>query len=384
MPNGERRPGIFDRILEGVGTLTGVPGRGQLSEEARRDLQRRGLLSLGSSLLEASGPSLTPRSPTASFGTALRGAREAVAGATPGAGVPPEFLSQLDPNDPSSFSRVATMLTRAGLLGPAAAVAKIGQDVAPKEGARLSFHTRPDGSIVGLDPRSGEMVSQLEPLKTQGGHVTLSPEQARMRDTIRDDMVREGGTLLEQGQTFGQIIANAQDLKNAIEGGNRSDARVAARAIIAATARLNDPGSIIREPEFARYAKAGGVREQFEAIFEDLISGTLPTSLINSIVRNATEQVRNAQLQYEGVHVKTARERMQDVGLPAELLREPDPFSLWEMFTEGTGVPTPFISSGGGGTLLDRARAAIDGVDQTGGGLLDRIRQEAPAGRPRR
>jgi hypothetical protein len=378
--------GIFDRILEGVGTLTGVPREGQLSEDARRDLQRQGLLSLGTSLLEASGPSLTPKSPTASFGRAISSAREAVAQAAPAGGIPPEFLAQIDPNDPSSFARVATLLTRAGLLEPAAAVAKIGQDVATKEGARLSFHTRPDGSIVGLDPRSGEMVSHLEPLKTQGGHVQLSPEQARMRDTIRDDLVKEGGTLLELGQTFGLIIANAQDMKNAIESDDRSAAAIAKEAIIAATAKMNDPGSIVRGPEFDRYATAGNAKQRIAAIFEDFLSGTLPVSLLNSIVRNATEQVRAAQQQYEGVHVKSARERMLDVGLPAEMLREPDPFSLWSMFTAGTGTPPPFVPPEGGPSLLERSRAAINGIDASGevSGFVDRVRQETPAGRPRR
>ena len=88
--------------------------------------------------------------------------------------------------------------------------------------------------------------------------------------------------------------------------------------------------------------RLGSFGQRVTGLVDRFLSGTISVDVLNSIVRQAEFQLRDARQQYREVYVKSARGRLASIGIDAKHLNEPDPFRLFEQSTT-TGIPAPFV-----------------------------------------
>lgn len=343
---------LFDRISEGGNRLFGAP-QGLLSPEEQRFMQQRGLLGLGSSLLRSSGPSTEPVGLGQAIGEAIpQGQAQAFQGlqqqdflqqrqaAQQAAQARAQTLRQATEGERLDFNNVVQKLLKSGEVGTAGEIADIANKLST-EGARLQFMKMDDGTIVALDPFSGEKRAEIG-MQIGDKIVTLNPEQFRLVDTVRDDFIREAQPFLDQSNAFSRLGAAATDLRAAIQGNKRQEASAAADMLITQFVLLGEPRSVVRDPEFRRAATTGGVPQRVESILEGLFSGTLSVDVLNSIARQGDLQFQQAGKQYNEVFLPPARQRLEDAGINGKFLREPNPWKE-RAKTQDLDIPEPFV-----------------------------------------
>lgn len=344
-----RSPTLFDRIADGRQRLE--QPQGLLSDDEKRAMRSEGLLGFGAAMLRASGPSQYPIGLGQALGEAIPAGQEAEwrgletqdwlqqrRAAKQAAEAKQQALQAATSGEDVDFDEVVRGLLRSGDVETAGEIADIAKSL------RLHFMKGDDGTIYALDPFTGEKRNAIG-MEVGDEIVTLNPDQMAAVNTIRDDLIKEAGGLLDQASSYSRISGGAEDLKAAVQSGNRSDAAAAAASVINAYARLLDPGSIVREPEFRRVLSTGSLPARIESLLEMLFSGTMSVDVLNSIVRQSEIQMNKAREQYREVYVPSARDRIRDAGLPTRFLREPDPFRLFERSTTAE-IPEPFIPSG--------------------------------------
>lgn len=323
------RPSLFDRIADGGNRLFGLP-RGLLSEEEQRFAQQQGLLGLGGSLLRASGPSREPVGLGQAIGEAIpQGQAAAFQGlqtqgflqqrqaAQQAAQRRSEILAQTSPED---LQETMQQLVTAGDLDGALQISKLLEST-QAEGARLL--QVPAGDRVELrDPITGELVATVP--KAEAAETSKQFEQ---ENALLGRFISVSGDERSVALSYRSVLAAAQDPTAAGD-----------LALIFSFMKMLDPGSVVREGEFATAQNAANVPGRVRNAYNRIVDGTrLNTEQRADFVNQAHNKARTTDRGLQE-RIRQFGERAERAGLDPRNVTL-DPFAGLEIPDRGTEIP---------------------------------------------
>jgi hypothetical protein len=294
---------------------------GLLTEEDYKNAQRQGMLSLGAGLLAQSGPSTVPVGFGQAVGRALQGAQDTYQGAL---GSMTERRGQAAT---IGNLRLKQQQAEAAAQGRAQILAKypmpdgknpdalrqwIDQtlpmwvQVDPETAGRLvevrkTMNTdarNPQqvdlgGKVVLRDPATGQIV--FEGAKTAPPRDTAAGEEQRAEMTRQRTFTREQ-QLARQFEARTKDFAEIADKAMVVFESARDPSAAGDLSLIFAYMKLLDPGSVVREGEFATAANTGSVPESVWGKYNRIIAGErLAQPVRDDFVQRARMLVRGNQ-----------------------------------------------------------------------------------------
>lgn len=217
-------------------------------------------------------------------------------------------LQAMDPNNDEHAAVVSSMVDRAAIVSTM---------------LDSPFEEMRDAGVA-------ELSTLLEDIHSAG----LNVEQQRVRDaeleaaglteewammnTVADDLHRESTGFLEQRAAFGRILASASNPDAAGD-----------LALIFNYMKLLDPGSTVREGEFATAQNAAGVEDRVRAFYNNIMTGErlLPETRTEFVNRSRTlySDARASQVERNTRYLGRARSGgvreslLADLALPIEV-----------------------------------------------------------------
>lgn len=210
-------------------------------------------------------------------------------------------------------SRTADWLESQG-LGPLAQGVRSGA-LTGQEAMALATKSAPKGQVVGnriVDPTTGKVIYD-------GGPDQDAVQKARKEFTSLPQVK----AFSEQTSAYGRIIASAEDPSPAGD-----------LALIFNYMKVLDPGSVVREGEFATAQNAGGVDQRVRSLYNNIISGERLTPEQRSdfadratrLYQEADQQYRSLAGQYSGFATAAGlpvEQVIPDFGYSGELYQTP-------------------------------------------------------------
>lgn len=249
---------------------------------------------------------------TVSFGELL-----AMAGMTPDPSAPQTPTETIEPDTPEKAHLVAFARSR-GKTVSQLSEAEIREAT---KGFRQADDRPPDPTL--------QAIRELTLAQTRAAGPQLSPAQSAYRNTMADDYMRDSKDYVTRLQAYQSIRAAAQNPSAAGD-----------LALIFSYMRMLDPGSTVREGEFANAQNAAGVPDQIRNAYNRMVSGErLNPRQRADFVRQAQRQFTQAQQRQKGLlKVYTERATRGRIN-PADVVID---------FDDVFGVDTTPINVGGG------------------------------------
>jgi hypothetical protein len=197
------------------------------------------------------------------------------------------------------------------LLAQAKAEGKDTTDPKVRAEIRDSANTRfKEKSQSPDDPILNEMRQmRIELMRRQANTPDLSPAQFNMANRLSDDFARDSKDFVQRGQSYGTVLAAAQDPSAA---GDLS--------LIFAYMKMLDPGSVVREGEFATAQNSAGIPDRIRNVYNKAISGErLAPNQRLDFVKQA-RAIYGASKQRQDQLVKTFTTRALRAKVPVELV----------------------------------------------------------------
>lgn len=160
------------------------------------------------------------------------------------------------------------------------------------------------------DPILNEMrLMRIEQMRRQVNSPDLSPAQFNMANRLSDDFARDSKDFVQRGQSYGTVLAAAADPSAA---GDLS--------LIFAYMKMLDPGSVVREGEFATAQNTAGVPDRIRNAYNKLISGErLAPNQRQDFVKQA-KAIYGASKSRQDQLVKTFTTRALRAKVPVEMV----------------------------------------------------------------
>ena len=262
-----RGPGLFDRVRQGAESLFGV--RDVDNIRARRAGLDAGLSRFGTTLLQLSGPQSRPVSVAQGLGAGIEAGRDAATGGVDRRAaldaqeveVRRDFqkrqilqrFANADLTDPNTLREMATGLSAGGFLDEAKTVSDVLEGLSSEGGRavevdlndRVQLYT-PDGQTLLHEIQKGGKTTEqfTQSLQLANQFIRLTDEQAQTANNL------------------GKVVAAAQRPSATGDVG-----------LIFAFMKMIDPGSVVRESEFAVAQNTGGVFTRGWALFNRVRNG---------------------------------------------------------------------------------------------------------------
>jgi hypothetical protein len=141
-----------------------------------------------------------------------------------------------------------------------------------------------------------------------------------MANKLADDFARDSKDFVQRGQSYGTVLAAAKDPSAA---GDLS--------LIFAYMKMLDPGSVVREGEFATAQNTAGVPDRIRNLYNRIISGERLNPNQRAEFVNQAKAVYGAAKQRQDAIVRTYTERAKVARVPEGLV----------VMDYGAGVETP-------------------------------------------
>jgi Arc/MetJ-type ribon-helix-helix transcriptional regulator len=160
------------------------------------------------------------------------------------------------------------------------------------------------------DPLLNEMrAMRIEQMRRQQNVPDLSPVQFNMANKLADDFTRDSKDFVQRAQSYGTVLASAKDPSAA---GDLS--------LIFAYMKMLDPGSVVREGEFATAQNAASVPDRIRNVYNKAISGErLGAGQRGDFVARAKGIYGSAKQRQDAI-VQTYTTRAQRAKLPPEMV----------------------------------------------------------------
>lgn len=159
------------------------------------------------------------------------------------------------------------------------------------------------------EAESAEKQREMLENAIQNGEIILTKEQQDTAFKLQDDYERESDEFIKQADAYDRIIASAQDPSAAGD-----------LALIFNYMKVLDPGSTVREGEFANAENSAGVPARIRAQYNKAISGErLPTEQRNDFVNRAT-MLYDSAAKSQDKRVEQFSTRASQFGVPAEVV----------------------------------------------------------------
>lgn len=322
---------LIDRVAGGI---LGVPDGLDELGVSRREVIGDALSGFGRSLLQSTRktPARLGRStPLSRIGDALDAARGSAAGSVGQQQAVAEIQREKQRRDILAGGGDIEALIEAGFIKDAGDLARARQAVEAAK-PKLVFQEMPDGSLEALDPNTGDTVRKIG--AGNKDQITLTPDQNQIVTGVRREFVRDTAVQMDQATQVLRIKAAAGQLQKAINSGDRRRASAASLTMIMAYARLNDPGSVVRSEEVrVIFERVGSITQKVDNFIEQLRSGTMSLSVLNSITEAAGEQIAAAKTFYDA-QLDASNLRLSDNGIRPEFLRAAKLFGTFEEVLE--------------------------------------------------
>lgn len=304
---------------------------GENYEDEKRSALNMGLLSAGLQGLAASGPSLMPVSAGQVLGQAgmagLAGYQDQLAGAERGAlqGMELDTMREQQESQ-AAFKAALPQVFQNGKINYEAAqqlalaypeqmgqvMSSLKATQAPKPPGRKTeiidiFNDQGEKIKAIVDTNSGKIISQIgAPVP---GETPSQEDVNKQIATARKEFtslppVKE---FASQAASYGRIVASADNPSPAGD-----------LALIFNYMKVLDPGSAVRETEFANAQNAGSVPTRIRSLYNNVLEGTrLTAEQRKDFVNRGTRIYKDAERQYEGLS-NQYREFAETAGLPSD------------------------------------------------------------------
>lgn len=203
-----------------------------------------------------------------------------------------------------------------------------------------------EGQIL-IDPVTGKQIAAGNP-KAVNKLGELTPAQANAAFKLADDYEKASKDISAVTGNYNRLLS----VQN-------SDSPAGDMSLIFSFMKIQDPGSVVREGEYANAQNAGAVSDQIRNLYNKVISGTRLTPEQRKDFVSQAANLYNATLQQQNIINKQFAERSQKFGIPPEYVVR----DLGSYTTNSTTDDT--------GSLEDQARNA--GIDST---ILQSMRSE--------
>lgn len=171
--------------------------------------------------------------------------------------------------------------------------------------------TTPTGTPPSRTPTPPSRTPTPVPQLTEDGFEipVLDPKQRVIAMQLQDDYRAEASTFRTQTEAYGRVTASASDPSAA---GDLS--------LIFAYMKMLDPGSVVREGEFATAQNSGSIPQQLVAIYNKVRTGKrLSDSQRNDFINRAGTIYQQATKQHQNL-IKEYGRRAQIQGLPTNAI----------------------------------------------------------------
>lgn len=335
-PVEEPRQGLFDRIL---GRVFPTPG-GLLDPGQAKDIQRQGLLQLGMNLL---ANSQSGQGTLANLGQSYQnvnipqlvqqavGAQEVASQRqrqTALQAMAAKYAPQPNETAEQRFERIAAMTSElAAMPGMEDAVGKLSNVLAQLKPSGADtprlMEVRRGNEVDLVDPKTGQTIRTLP--------VSVDPNVKEGKDE-RDRFTRANmlyGRYLQQTKKEADIALNY----NAVLSAGNDPSPAGDLSLIFAYMKMLDPGSVVREGEFATAANTGAVPERVRAQYNKVLTGErLTTTQRADFLKQAGNRAKGVQRSLSGV-MREYQRRASKYGI------DPDDV-VYDYFNE-VGEPPP-------------------------------------------
>jgi hypothetical protein len=188
---------------------------------------------------------------------------------------------------------------------------------------------------LGPDPALQEIrqlrADQLRRDASSGAN--LSPRQMSAAQGLADDFTRDSKDFISRAQSLNTILAASKDPSPAGD-----------LALIFAYMKMLDPGSTVREGEFANAQNAAGVPDQIRNIYNRAMSGERLNPRQRADFTNRARNIySNAKRMHQGT-VRTYTDRARIAGVPSEMVVRD--------YTEGVEDAPAVATDGEGGNTV--------------------------------
>jgi hypothetical protein len=137
----------------------------------------------------------------------------------------------------------------------------------------------------------------------------MSPAQFNMANRLADDFTRDSKDFVQRAQSYGTVLAAAKDHSAA---GDLS--------IIFAYMKMLDPGSVVREGEFATAQNTAGVPDRIRNLYNRAINGERLAPRQRADFVNQAKAVYGAAKQRQAAIEQTYGERARRAHVPPEMV----------------------------------------------------------------
>lgn len=229
---------------------------------------------------------------------------------------PGQLPPKIDPNDPASdydYAKIqdtnSAFIQQQRALQTATSLGKFVKSYTTKEKTSTGGETE---SVVRFNELTGEKI----------GAPTVIGESAPQADVLRKEYnaLPELHDLRKVSASYGKLLTALDDTKQPTAFRDQS--------AIFSWMKILDPGSTVREGEYATAKNAAGVPDRVRNYFNQAVSGQILTPQQRAEMKEAALPIYNAQVQTLAPQVNNYLKREQDMGLPPGTIVPADDASL--------------------------------------------------------
>ncbi len=155
----------------------------------------------------------------------------------------------------------------------------------------------------------GVQQKQLALAQKSGTGPTLSNAQQLNANRLADDYARDSKDFQQRAQSYGTVSAAAKDPSAA---GDLS--------LIFAYMKMLDPGSVVREGEFATAQNTAGVPDRIRNVYNRAMSGERLTTRQRADFTNQARAIYSSAKQRQDAIVRAYTQRASRAGVPADMV----------------------------------------------------------------
>jgi hypothetical protein len=150
---------------------------------------------------------------------------------------------------------------------------------------------------------------QAQQLRRDMQGTALTPRQMSAATSLSDDFARESKDFLVRAQSFNTILSSAKDPSAAGD-----------LALIFAYMKMLDPGSTVREGEFANAQNAAGVPDQIKNFYNRVMSGERLNTRQRADFTSRARGIYSGAKRMQAATTRTYTDRARIAGVPVEMV----------------------------------------------------------------
>jgi hypothetical protein len=176
-----------------------------------------------------------------------------------------------------------------------------------QQAIKLAAEAKPPAAV---DPLLEEMRRlRLDNMRRTGVGQDLTPAQIRAADSLADNFARDSKDFMERANSYGTVLAAGKDPSAA---GDLS--------LIFAYMKMLDPGSVVREGEFATAQNTAGVPDRIRNVYNKLINGERLTPGQRADFTKQAQAIYGGAKRRNAAIMRTYTQRAIRAKLPPEMV----------------------------------------------------------------